>query len=412
MRLLILGLNYAPEPVGIGPYTAGLAEVLAARGHSVTVVAGKPYYPQWRRYEGQQPGVTTSAEGGVTVIRVPHYIPSSPSGARRIAHHASFAASALRPAMAAARGKPDLVFTVAPSMMSVPVAALAARKAGASLWVHIQDFEVEAAFATGLLKPGSAAGRIARKAERRILQMADQISTISPQMCARLETMRVAPPGSVYQLRNWSNAAFDFVAADPGSYRREWGIGNRKVALYSGNIANKQGIEILIKAARILRQRDDILFVICGEGPNRDRLAKLASGLGNVQLHGLQPAARMGDFLSLASVHLLPQITGAADLVLPSKLTNMLASGRPVIATADPGTGLYDEVDGCGINTPPGDAAALAAAIAALVDDPARCRSFGEMAIHRAAERWSRDAIIDGLEVRMRQLVVKNGQLT
>ncbi len=411
MRLLMLGLNYAPEPVGIGPYTAGLAEVLAARGHSVTVVAGKPYYLQWRRYEGQQPGVTTSAEGGVTVIRVPHYIPSSPSGARRIAHHASFAVSALRPAMAAARGKPDLVFTIAPSMMSVPVAALAARKAGAPLWVHIQDFEVEAAFATGLLKPGSAAGRIARKAERRILQMADQISTISPQMCARLEAMQLAPPGSVYQLRNWSNAAFDFVAADPGIYRREWGIGNRKVALYSGNIANKQGIEILIEAARILRQRDDILFVICGEGPNRDRLAKLASGLGNVQLHGLQPAARMGDFLSLASVHLLPQITGAADLVLPSKLTNMLASGRPVIATAQPGTGLYEEVDGCGINTPPGDAAALAAAIAGLVDDKPQCQSFGEMAVHRAAERWSRGAIIDTLEVRLMQLAVKNGQL-
>lgn len=408
MKILILGLNYAPEPVGIGPYTAGLAEALAGRGHAVTVVAGKPYYPQWRPYDGQPAGVTTSLENGVKIIRVPHYIPSNPSGARRIAHHATFALSAVRPAMAAAGDRPDLVFTIAPSMMSVPVAARAARKAGAPLWVHIQDFEVEAAFATGLLEEGSVFGRIARNAEQRILQMADCVSTISPQMCARLAAMQVVPPASIYQLRNWSNAAFDFAAADPSGYRSEWNVGDRKVALYSGNIANKQGIEILIEAAQLLRHREDILFVICGEGPNRERLAQLASGLDNVQVHGLQPAERMADFLSLASVHLLPQIPGAADLVLPSKLTNMLASGKPVIATAQRGTGLYEEVDGCGVSTPPGDAAALAEAIANLMDDEPRRRSYGGMAVCRAAERWSRDAIIDAMEVRM-TLVAERG---
>lgn len=410
MKLLILGLNYAPEPVGIGPYTSGLAEALTLRGHDITVVAGKPYYPQWRPYEGQPKGRTTTIENGVKITRVPHYIPANPNGARRIAHHASFAASAYGAAMAAAKDKPDLVFTVAPSMMSVPVAARAARLAGAPLWVHIQDFEVEAAFATGLLKEDSGAGAIARKVERSTMQMADLISTISPQMCAKLEAMDVVNPADIYQLRNWSNGSFDFAAADPESYRREWGLGDRKVALYSGNIANKQGIEILIKAARLLGDRKDIVFVICGEGPNRQRLAELASGLDNVQLHGLQPIKRMGDFLSLASVHLLPQIVGAADLVLPSKLTNMLASGRPIVATADPGTGLYEEVDGCGINTQPGDAQALADGLVSLIDDEPRRIQLGEMAVLRAAERWSRDAIIDRMETRMMQLVAEKGR--
>lgn len=405
MKLLILGLNYAPEPVGIGPYTAGLAEALTRRGHDITVVAGKPYYPQWRPYEGQPKGRTTTTENGVKITRVPHYIPANPSGARRLAHHASFAASAYGAAMEAAKGKPDLVFTVAPSMMSVPVAARAARAAGAPLWVHIQDFEVEAAFATGLLKENSFLGTIARKAERKLLQQADRISTISSQMCDRLAEMEVIAPEHIYQLRNWSNAAFDFTTVDPGEYIRQWGLEGRKVALYSGNIANKQGIEILIEAAKLLRHRDDITFVICGEGPNRERLAELASGMGNVQLHALQPMERMGDFLSLAAVHLLPQIPGAADLVLPSKLTNMLASGRPVIATADPGTGLYDEVDGCGINTPPGDAAALASAIADLMDDPARMAELGQAATLRAAERWHQDAIIDRLEIALSEQI-------
>lgn len=400
MKILILGLNYAPEPVGIGPYTTGLAEALAARGHRVDVLAGKPYYPQWRAYSGQPKGRTRTVENGVSITRVPHYIPAKPSGAKRIAHHLSFAASARAAAGPMLRSKPDLVFTIAPSLLSVPVAAGIARKAGVPLWLHVQDFEVEAAFATGLIKGGSGAAGLARSVENRIIGMADVVSTISPQMCERLAAKGV-PAERIYELRNWSNAAFNFAEADPSTYRREWGLGDRKVALYSGNIANKQGLEIVIEAARLLRDRSDLAFVICGEGPNRERLSQLAAGLNNVQFHDLQPVERMADFLSLASIHLLPQIVGAADLVLPSKLTNMLASGRPVVATADVGTGLFDEVDGCGLNTSPGNAAALATAIAALADDDARRSELGMMAQARAAERWSQAAIIDRFETRL-----------
>jgi colanic acid biosynthesis glycosyl transferase WcaI len=122
-----------------------------------------------------------------------------------------------------------------------------------------------------------------------------------------------------------------------------------------------------------------------------------AAGLSNISFHDLQPAGRVGELLALASVHLLPQIAGAADLVLPSKLANMLFSGRPVVATALPGTGLYGEVDGCGINTPPGDAPAFAAAIAALLDDQARAEALGQAARRRGLDRWSQDAVIDRL---------------
>lgn len=405
MKLLILGLNYAPEPVGIGPYTTGLAEAMAARGHAVTVVAGKPYYPQWRPYQGQPRGRTHAIENGVSITRVPHYVPAEPSGAKRLAHHASFAASSTGPALAAAKDA-DLMFTVAPSLMAVPVAALAARRAGAPLWLHVQDFEVEAAFATGLVKEHGGAARAARGIENRVLGLAQMVSTISPQMCAKLAEKGVAP-ARIHELRNWSSASFGFDGADGSSYRAEWELGSRKVALYSGNIANKQGIEIVIEAARLLKARDDLVFVICGEGPNRARLAGLAVDLPNVRLHDLQPAERMGDLLALATVHLLPQIPGAADLVLPSKLTNMLRSGRPVVATAAPGTGLHAEVDGCGVLTAPGDAAGFAAAIAALIDDPARAAALGAAARVRADERWSRDAIIDRFEAAALALVAR-----
>jgi colanic acid biosynthesis glycosyl transferase WcaI len=234
--------------------------------------------------------------------------------------------------------------------------------------------------------------------------MADRVSSISPQMCAKLVEKGVRAD-CVYQLRNWSNTTGDFATADASQYRAQWNLQGRKVALYSGNIANKQGLEIVIEAARLLHARDDIAFVICGEGPNRERLEGLAAGLSNIQFHDLQPAARMCEFLSLASVHLLPQIPGAADLVLPSKLTNMLASGRPVVATASAGTGLYDELDGCGICTPPGDGTALARAVTALIDDPALSAGLGASAARRARERWSQESIIDQLADRLTGLV-------
>lgn len=404
LRLLVLSLNYAPEPVGIGPYSTDLAETIAAKGHTVEVVAGQAYYPQWHRHPDQPSPGERRIENGVGVVRVRHYIPARPGGLKRIVHLLSFSMSALVPAIRTARRmKADIVFVTAPSLLSVPVAWIAARLSGAKLWVHVQDFEVEAAFATGQIGETGLAGRLARRVENAILRLADRVSSISPQMVRRLADKGIAP-GRSYELRNWANAGF---AADDGEaarYRERWRLGDRAVALYSGNIAQKQGIEVIIEAAGHIAGRDDIAFVICGNGPNREQLERLSAGMANVQLHDLQPAERMGGLLALASVHLLPQIAGAADLVLPSKLTNMLISGRPVVATAEPGTGLAAEVEGCGIVTPPADALALAGAVSALVDDPARATALGAAAAERARERWDRVTILARFEQALESL--------
>lgn len=395
LRIMLLGLNYAPEPVGIGPYSAGLAETLAAAGHQVTAVVGKPYYPQWRPDPAHAGGGwRLSEEAGVRIVRCPHYIPAEPGGVKRIVHLASFALSALPAALVEAwRQRPQVIFAVAPALLSVITAWIVARLFGARLWIHVQDFEVEAALATGLMGQRGIGARLGRWLESWVLRRGDRVSTISPQMMARLVEKGVAAE-RCHELRNWANARFALDPAGAAALRAAWDIGKRKVALYSGNIARKQGIEILIDAARLLAHRDDIVFVICGEGPNRAALAERAAGLVNVQLQDLQPAERMGAMLAMADLHLLPQIAGAADLVLPSKLTNMLASGRPVVATTEPGTGLYAEVDGCGLVVDPGDAAGLAGAIARLVDDQALSKTLGQAAAERATERWQQPAIL------------------
>ncbi len=407
MKILFLTLNYAPESIGIAPYSTGTAQELARQGHEVTVVAGKPYYPEWSVPSHWQGGLyRRSCENGVAIIRCAHYVPPAPSGMKRLMHHLSFALSATWPMLRAVlskRSRPDIVLATAPSLLAVPVALLAARLCDARTWVHVQDFEVEAAAATGLLKSGSRGLRIAAWFERAILRSADIVSSISAAMLRRLAVKGVVE-SRIVEFRNWADINDIAPLTRRSPFRDEWRIDAPHVALYSGNIANKQGIEIVVEAARILHHRRDVHFVICGNGPNRAQLETLAAGLDNITFADLQPRDRLNELLGLASVHLLPQIAGAADLVLPSKLGNMLASGRPVVATAADGTGLASEVAGCGVVSPPGDAGKFAAAIERLVDDPETCAHLGTAARSKAEKDWSKLAILERLEKRITRL--------
>lgn len=399
MRILVLGLNYAPEAIGIGPYTTGLSQGLARAGHSVRVIAGHPYYPQWQVPTGYGGLWRRTTEHDVTVTRCPHYVPTDPSGLKRLVHHATFAISAAGPMLAAAlRFQPDVVFTVAPSFAAAPLAVIASKLTGALNWLHVQDFEVEAAFATGLLRQDTMLGTLAGRLERRIFRSFDRVSSISPEMCAKLEQSGV-DAGRITEFRNWADIAGIRPLIGESPYRKEWAIKTPHVALYSGNIANKQGIELVIEAAIRLRTRNDLTFVVCGQGPNRARIEAQAkeAGLQNIRFHDLQPRERLGDLLGLATVHLLPQLADAADLVLPSKLANMLASGRPVLTTAMPGTGLAREVEGCGRVVPPGDIDAFACALEQLVDDAAQRLRLGVVARHRAENVWDYNAILNRL---------------
>jgi colanic acid biosynthesis glycosyl transferase WcaI len=118
----------------------------------------------------------------------------------------------------------------------------------------------------------------------------------------------------------------------------------------------------------------------------------------------LQPTERLPELLRTADIHLLPQRPEAADLVLPSKLTGMLASGRPVVAMAEPCSGLALEVVGCGVAVP-STSAAVAEAVLALAIDPARRAALGIASRQRAEERWRKSAIIDGFEAELYAVV-------
>lgn len=401
MQILIIGLNYAPEPIGIGPYTARLAEFLCDRGHGVQVVAGNPYYPAWSLAEGYASKGSKAVESGVTVYRVPHYIPANPTGLKRIAHHLSFARNARQ--VIADVEKPDLMLAIAPSLLAAPVALAAAKRYGARSWLHIQDFEVEAAAATGLL-PDWLARFAGTRMERLIIARFDGVSAISPAMLDKARE-KGANPATLTELRNWAEESVQPQSHHAPDLRAAWGLSDAPVALYSGNLSLKQGAGLIADAARLLRGKSEVQFVVCGAGNAKAQLDAASRDLPNLTVRELQPREKLGELLALADIHLLPQIAGAADLVLPSKLTNMLASGRPVIATAHSDTDLAAEVSGCGLVTAPGDALQFAGAIAELAKDgPLRTR-LGKSAALRAKERWSAPVLLEQFALSLEQIV-------
>ncbi len=396
MRLLIYGLNHAPEPTGIGKFTGEMAAWLAARGHEVRVVTAPPYYPAWRIGAGYS-GWRWRRERieNAAVYRCPLYVPAQPRGLTRILHLASFALSSLPVALWQAIGfRPDVVIAIAPALAAAPGARLAAALGGSAAWLHVQDFEIDAAFALGLVS-GGPVRRFALAAESWLLRRFHRVSSITPAMVRRLAEKGVAPERRRL-FPNW----VDTQAIRPGPSRLRGELDfppGAVVALYSGNMGEKQGVETLADVARALAGTS-VVMLLAGAGAGQARLQAATSGLPQIRWLPLQPADRLADLLNAADIHLLPQRPGAADLVMPSKLAFMLASGRPVVAGAAPDTALARAIAGAGVAVPPGDAGAMAAAVQLLALDPARRASLGERARSRAVEEWDREAILTVFE--------------
>lgn len=394
-RILLVSINYWPELTGIGKYSGEMAEWLAGQGIEIRVVTAPPYYPAWRisnGYKGWRYYHETIA--GVGVIRCPLWVPSQPSGFKRILHLASFAISATPMLLwSALRWRPDVVFVVEPPLFCAPTALLVARLAGARSWLHVQDFEVDAAFELGILRSGWLR-RMVLSVERWLMRRFDAVSTISGRMLEKLADKGVVA-GRCSLFPNWVELDRIYPLDSVSPLRAEWGIADSDVViLYSGNMGEKQGLEILIEAARQLLGQSALVFLLCGDGAARPRLERLAEGAGNIHFKPLQPIEQLNDLLNMADIHVLPQRGDAADLVLPSKLTNMLASGKPVVATAAEGTQVAELVRNCGIVAPPGDAGALSAALGWLAESADRRKALGAQARRSAEQLWDKEEIL------------------
>jgi len=398
MRILVYGIHFSPEPIGIGKFTGEMTAWLAKEGHDVRVVAAQPSYPGWNVLSGYAAARYHRRQWeGAAVWHCPVWVPRRPTGMKRVLHYLSVALSSAPIVLRQIAWKPEAIIVVVPPLFCSPVALLAARLSGAKSWLHVQDFEVSAAFATGLLKQ-PLLRRIATWVERHLMHRFDRVSTISPKMMEGLRA-RGLPDEQCVFFPNWVDVRAIYPVPGRNALREELGIPSRTtVALYSGNMAGKQGLETLLDAARLLEGDESVRFVMCGDGAAREKLHQEYGRLSNVIWLPLQPATRLNELLNLADIHLLIQLAGVADLVMPSKLTGMLASGRPIVATANPGSQVAEVVARCGIAVPPGDPGDLAKAVHVLSADAARRKQLGNAARDYAVKNIDLSSVLGDFE--------------
>jgi colanic acid biosynthesis glycosyl transferase WcaI len=286
-----------------------------------------------------------------------------------------------------------------------------ARLCGARAWLHVQDFELDAAFSMGLLR-GERLRRLATRAECWLMRRFDVVSTISRRMHELLLRKGVDPARANLAV-NWVNMASFALPSPEGvaAYRQELQLApGQVVALYSGNMGGKQGLEILADVARLLVDQPNLVFVFCGKGAGRADLLARCQGLPNVRFLDLQPVASLPNLLATADIHLLPQRADAADLVIPSKLTGMLASARPVVATAHAGTDLATVVETCGLVVPPENPEAMAQAINTLANDQTRRETLGAAGYEYAHAHLDSEAVLGQFESDLLALVAQGGR--
>lgn len=394
MKILLHGINFAPELTGVGKYTAEMAAWLARAGHEVRVVTAPPYYPDWKVRDGFAAWrYRKSVWQGVSVIRCPLWVPRVPTAARRLIHLLSFAVSSAPAMIAQLRWKPDVVWVVEPSFFCAPMALVMGALSRAVTVLHVQDLELDAAFKMGLLKGPRLLAWVSRL-ESSILRRFDCVSTISGKMLERLKAKGV-PPERLHLCPNWVDVGVMKTGAGSQRFRKLLGLPpGARVALYSGNMAQKQGLELLAEVAAALGAESKLYFVFCGNGTGRAGLQAGCQGLGNVRFLDLQPAELLPELLAMADVHLLPQRADASDLVMPSKLCGMLASGKPVVATAVAGSELEAIVRQCGIVVHPGDGRAAADAVLRLVRDQDLAARLGSQGAAYASRDLDQDLIL------------------
>ncbi len=395
MRVLVYGINFYPELTGVGKYTGEMVQWLVENGCEVKVVTAPPYYPAWKVSDTYS-GMVYRREKlfGVSVIRCPLWVPKMPTGLKRILHLASFACSSFPVVIwSALFWRPGLIFLTEPPLLCVPGLLVSAKLCRAKSWLHIQDFEVDAAFELGILK-SPRSRRLVHSIEQWFMKKVDRVSTISNRMLDLLTEKGVSSERQLL-FQNWVDLERIRPLEKSSQFRREIGVPDDVIVLlYSGGMGAKQGLELIVEAAARLQNREDLFFLLCGDGFVRGALEKSSQHIENIKFINLQPLNRLNELLNIADVHLLPQKPGAEDLVMPSKLTNMVASGRPVIAIAQQGTQVETIVRKCGIVIGSGELDAFVSAIEYLADHKEERLRLGEHGRTFAVENWEKEKVL------------------
>lgn len=363
VRVLMVTHDYAPDLMGIAPYSTETAEWLAAQGAEIDVLTMPPHYPDWKVPAGSPRGYSSENRNGVTVRRLPTYIPANPTLLRRLAFEGSWTAAATPLRVSRSVRRADIVLGVSPGIFAARYARSISGNRRPLIQI-VQDLVGQAALQSGMAGASRAAGALARM-EARSLSAANAVTVPGHGFIEPLRRLGV-DPDRIHVVANWSRVPMTGETEpdrDPSKF----------VVMHAGNMGLKQGLDELAPIVGDLEtSMPDVQFEFIGGGSQAGTLGRAIADRTNASLRSHVPEAELASTLRTADALLVHERSTVKDMSLPSKLTTYFAMGRPVIAvTRSEGTTAAEvRRAGAGLIVEPGDSAGLMAAINQLRSDP------------------------------------------
>ncbi len=395
MKICFFNRSYWPDQAATGQLLTELAEDLVARhGCSVTVVAGGALNAAAAIERRWRP-VARESHNGVTILRAAGTTFRPRRFAGRATNYLTYAASSVLASRAI--GTQDVVVALTDPPIIGLVARAAARRTGARFVFVCEDIFPEVASLVEDFRSGAVNAALDRT-NRHLLRGADAVVALGDRMRQRLVDEKGADPSRVHVIHNWADCDAIRPGAKDNAFSRAHGLHDRFVLMHSGNVGLSQHLDVLIEAAERLRSKERLVVAIVGDGAKRESLRREASrrGLTNVRFLPYQPKELLHESFAAADAFLVSLKPGLEGYIVPSKLYGILAAGRPYVAATNPSceAAVLARDYRCGVAAAPGDPDALAAAIAALYDDPAATAAMGASA-RQLALRFDRRVAVD-----------------
>lgn len=400
MHVVALNQFYAPHTSATAQLLRELAEGLVGRGHRVTVVTSGPRFASTFRKPGRSQN--DRVVNGVRLIRIPSTHLGKANLVRRVADYATFYAEVLRTLVTMSE-TPDVFLPLTTPPFIAVAAQLAALPSRTPVVALVQDLYPDIAVRLGVLKHRGIAHRALGALSGASLRRATHLIALSEPMAAHLRRYGVRP-GLIDVIPNWALAEVESQAAmaDGAQARLEYGLGERFVVMYSGNLGAAHQFETLLAAARRLRDRPEIVFAFVGDGVRKPEVERYVAKerLENVRVLPLAPREQLAQSLAAGDVHVITLRDGLEGLLVPSKLYGALAAERPALFIGprhDIVAETLEEADaGTAFDT--GDVSGVADAIVRLADDRELGKTMGVNGRRYLERHLSRSQALDAYE--------------
>jgi colanic acid biosynthesis glycosyl transferase WcaI len=407
LRLLILSIRYAPEFTSNAIVITGLAKQLAARGHQVTVLAGTPHHQLPRVPPGYAARLFRGEMiEGVRVIRCWAY-PRSVGKLAKVWNYGSFTVSSLLGGLFA--GRADVILVVSPPFWLGMNALLLGGLRRCPVIYNAQDLFPDAYLASREVRLGPFT-RIMGGLMNAVYRRVDRITVITDSFANAIAT-RGIDPGKIVTIPNFVDTTLVRPMPRMNSFRQQYGLGERFVAMYAGNIGYTHGTELLVEAAEKLAAIPDLHFVVIGGGSKQADLAELARsrGITNMQFLPTQPREVLAEMLAGADVFVMTSKPGVGSTSFPGRIYNCLLAARPVLASVDENSDLAEvlPLSGAGIVTVPGDVENFCRELTRLYHDESLRQSMGLAGSDYMARCYSAESVVEKYEGLFQELAAR-----